>query len=127
VRFESGQLVHLGRLDSQVKIRGYRIEMGEIEAALRQHPDLTHAVVLARGRTPDIELVGYYCGREQASGDLVRWLRRRIPIHMVPRRFHHLDSMPLNANGKIDRGRLGDTEATTWTSAFSTSRTTAGS
>jgi amino acid adenylation domain-containing protein len=127
VRFESGHLVHLGRLDNQVKVRGYRVELGEIEAAMRQHPDVTHAVVLATGRAPDVELTGYYTGREQAANDLVRWLRRRIPIHMVPRRFHHLDSMPLNANGKVDRGRLGDREATTWTSAFSTSRTTAGS
>jgi len=55
-------------------------------------------------------------------GDLVRWLRQRLPMHMVPRRFQHLDAMPLNANGKIDRGRLREllaagirNEVTSWT------------
>jgi len=127
VRFESGHLVHLGRLDNQVKIRGYRVELGEIEAAMRQHPDVSHAVVIASGRAPDIDLVAYHTGRALAASDLVRWLRRRIPVHMVPRRFHHLEALPLNANGKVDRGRLGDTETTTWTSACSTSPTTARS
>jgi amino acid adenylation domain-containing protein len=44
-----GAIEFLGRSDHQVKIRGYRIELGEIEAALRQHPAIAEAVVVARG------------------------------------------------------------------------------
>jgi amino acid adenylation domain-containing protein len=40
-----GNIVFLGRVDNQVKIRGYRIEPGEIEAVLRQHPDIRESVV----------------------------------------------------------------------------------
>jgi len=36
----------------------------------------------------------------------VHWLRKELPIHMVPRRFRHLDTLPRNPNGKADRGRL---------------------
>jgi acyl-CoA synthetase (AMP-forming)/AMP-acid ligase II len=36
----------------------------------------------------------------------VRWLRKQLPMHMVPRRFQHLDAVPLNPNGKTDRGAL---------------------
>ncbi len=43
-----GNVEFLGRTDHQVKIRGYRIEPGEIEAALRQHPSVQQAIILAR-------------------------------------------------------------------------------
>jgi amino acid adenylation domain-containing protein len=106
VRWEDGHLVHLGRLDNQVKVRGYRIELGEIEAALRRHPSVHQAVVLALRNGDDTELVGCYTGEPAESGVLARALRKQLPVHMVPRRFRRLETMPLNANGKIDRPRI---------------------
>src|SRR5262249_41357969 len=44
----SGELDFLSRTDHQLKIRGYRIEPAEIEAALRRHPAVRQAVVVAR-------------------------------------------------------------------------------
>lgn len=46
-----GNIEILGRADFQVKIRGYRIELGEVEAAIKSHPDVQDAVVLALGET----------------------------------------------------------------------------
>ncbi len=55
-----GNLELLGRKDFQVKIRGFRIELGEIEAAIRQHPAVEEAVVLARqDDRPTRRLVAY--------------------------------------------------------------------
>ncbi|MEU1330192.1 AMP-binding protein [Streptomyces sp. NPDC005865] len=106
VRVEDGQLVHRGRLDDQVKIRGYRVEPSEVEAALRRLDAVTEAVVLGIGRDGVTDLVACYTGRATGRMELIRALRATLPIHLVPRRFEHLDSLPRNANGKVDRGAL---------------------
>ncbi|MFJ6793780.1 AMP-binding protein [Streptomyces sp. NPDC091268] len=106
VRREHGTLTHLGRLDNQVKVRGYRIELGEIESALRRNPGLADAVVLAVPGRDETELVACYTGEPLKATDIMLHLRKQVPVHMVPRRYEHLDAMPLNPNGKIDRSAL---------------------
>ncbi|MDG4780094.1 amino acid adenylation domain-containing protein [Micromonospora sp. WMMD961] len=106
VRWEGGELVHLGRLDNQVKIRGYRIELGEIETALRRHPEVSEAVVVAETRDGDSRLVAFYTGVGAEPRQLRSWLRQHVPTHMIPSRFEPRASLPLNANGKIDRSQL---------------------
>ncbi|MEV6946645.1 AMP-binding protein [Streptomyces sp. NPDC051172] len=106
VGLEGGQLVHLGRLDEQVKIRGLRAEPGEVEAALRRLPQIQDAVVTAVRRGDIAELVACYTGIAVPPRDLVRALRAWLPVHLVPRCFLHLATLPLNANGKTDRQAL---------------------
>lgn len=107
VRWENGELVHLSRLDHQVKIRGYRVELGEIEAVIARHEGVVQAVVVTVPAADDApELVAFYTGAEVPGQRFVRWLRQYLPIHMVPRRLNHLAELPLNANGKVDRGVL---------------------
>lgn len=107
-----GSLVFLGRCDDQIKIRGFRIEPGEVEAALRTHPDVATAVVIAIGPPGDKRLVAYLVMRtdaehEQAplpSDTEVRdHLERRLPAWMTPSELVWLDAMPLTPSGKIDR------------------------
>jgi len=111
---EDGRLEFLGRNDSQVKIRGYRIELGEIEARLAQHPAVREAVVVAReGRTGDKYLVAYYTGsgaEESEDVEISERLREHLvsmlPEYMAPGAYVELESLPLTANGKLDRRAL---------------------
>lgn len=71
-----GALEYLGRMDSQVKLRGHRVELGEIEAVLRQHPDVTQAVAVVReeagGHRRLVAYVECKPGRAPAVGDRQR-------------------------------------------------------
>ncbi|RYG18183.1 MAG: hypothetical protein EON96_05335, partial [Caulobacteraceae bacterium] len=49
----------IGRVDRQVKVRGMRADLGEVEAALRQHPDVADVAVVAVAHPDDTEIVAY--------------------------------------------------------------------
>ena len=97
-----GNLVILGRTDNQVKIRGYRVELGEVEAALRAHPDVSAALAVMREDVPgDRRLVAYVVGR--ADADALRdHLRATVPEYMIPGAFVTLDALPRTPTGKLD-------------------------
>lgn len=106
VAIERGLFVHRGRLDQQVKVRGHRVELGEIEAAMLSHPEVSDAAVIVDpGVTDEVSLVGFFVGT--AGLDDVRGrLRDRLPDYMMPADMVQLERLPLNSNGKIDRGSL---------------------
>jgi amino acid adenylation domain-containing protein len=130
-----GNLEFLGRVDRQLKVRGFRIEPGEIETALRRHPAVADAVVVARREEAaerDPRLVAYLvaaaCRPAAAAGPaagsapaagrpdmaagppsaaaLRQYLRQRLPEHMLPAAYSWLARLPLTAAGKVDRRAL---------------------
>src|SRR5262249_54919419 len=109
-RLADGNLEFIGRSDGQGKIRGVRIGLGEIEAALLEHPDVRQAVVAAREQESGEKLLVAYCvaveGRAPGAEDLRRHLMKRLPQSMAPGAYVFLGELPLNANGKVDRKAL---------------------
>jgi aspartate racemase len=109
-RRPDGVIEFVGRLDHQVKIRGFRVELGEVEAALREHPALRDVAVTAR---PDArgekQLVAYVTPR-WAPGppldELRAFLAERLPDHMIPAELVELPDMPFTPSGKVDRQTL---------------------
>ncbi|HEX6357656.1 condensation domain-containing protein, partial [Actinophytocola sp.] len=104
----AGELEFLGRIDNQVKVRGFRVELGEVETALRGHPDVTDAVAAVRTDSAGHKrLVGYVVSdRVLTSGELRDFLAERLPEYMVPTGFAVIDALPLSPNGKADRQAL---------------------
>ncbi|HEV8581881.1 MAG TPA: amino acid adenylation domain-containing protein [Thermoanaerobaculia bacterium] len=103
-----GDLEYLGRIDQQVKVRGFRIELGEIETALRRHPGVRQAAVVAHGEGADRRLAAYLVteGAAPGVGELREHLRRTLPDYMIPAAFIALEAFPLTPSGKVDRKAL---------------------
>lgn len=104
-----GQLEFIGRADHQIKLRGFRIELGEVEAALRSCADVADALVTCyRHPSGESTLVAYCVVRtdELPLASLRAQLAATLPDYMVPAQFVQLAALPLNANGKADRGAL---------------------
>ncbi|WP_419150800.1 amino acid adenylation domain-containing protein [Nocardia vinacea] len=100
----------LGRSDFQVKIRGYRIEPGEIDAALSTHEDVDLSVTVPVQNNAGTTVLASYVvpvsGRRIDPFELQRFARDSLPPHMVPAVVLALDSLPVNAFGKLDRRAL---------------------
>lgn len=103
-----GNIEFLGRMDDQVKIRGFRIEPGEIETVLMRHPAVRQAAVAVREGAPgDRRLAAYVvCGADVGADALRRFLKARLPEHMIPSAYVFLESLPQTPGGKVDRRAL---------------------
>jgi len=121
-----GVIEYIGRIDHQVKIRGFRIELGEIEARLQQQAPVRNALVLALDGPSGAQLVGYVVPKvavapEQQTAlreELRSGLKAALPDYMVPAHILFLDSLPLTANGKLDRKALPTPDASQLQQAY---------
>ena len=104
-----GVLEYLGRTDFQVKVRGVRIELGEVESALRRHPEVTAAAAAARtDRNGNTRLVGYVTPSTVDPAGVREFLATVLPAALVPSVVVPLDALPLTSSGKLDRNALPD-------------------
>ncbi len=104
-----GVIYYVNRKDWMLKINGQRVEPGEIEGVMKRIHGITGAIVqgVDNGRGSKY-LCGYYTSEADAIDNekIISFLGERLPNYMVPLRYVHLDSFPINANGKIDRKNL---------------------
>jgi len=108
-RSEDGLLEFHGRADSQVKVRGHRVELGEVEAALRTHPEIAEAAAALRTVAGEPVLVAYLAlapGAQLSDVAVRAHLAPRLPASFLPSRIMRLAALPRHANGKLDRTAL---------------------
>lgn len=94
-----------GRVDNQIKHMGYRIELEEIESALNSLDDVIQsAVVYDRVNANFGKIVAFVSSNKIiAEPDLISALENLLPKYMIPNIIHLRESLPKNANGKIDK------------------------
>ena len=107
---EDHNIEFLGRIDGQVKLRGLRIEMGEIEARATKYEGVKQ-VAAAVKKIGGVENLCLYYTAETPDQTIDQkalkdFLAETLTDFMVPTAYMQLDTMPLNANGKIDRKNL---------------------
>jgi amino acid adenylation domain-containing protein len=116
----AGHLVYHGRTDHLVKVRGFRVELGEVEARLREHPDIVEAAVVPNASMTGVRLTAVVAiapGSVAGVRALAAFVADSLPRYMVPTRWRRVGSLPLTENGKMDRLLL-QSQATTVGSAL---------
>lgn len=104
---ECNNLMFVGRKDYQVKINGFRVELGEIENCYSVISGGKFSVVIpfvnAQGNT---ELAIVIEGREYDYSEHRSALANDLPVYEVPDKWHFIEVIPLNQNGKVDRKKI---------------------
>ncbi len=102
----------IGRADDQVKVRGYRVEPAEVARVLLGLDGISEAAVLALSLDDDptrLQLVAWCvpaAGRTMQAQALREQLQACLPDYMVPAQIVLLETLPLTANGKLDKRAL---------------------
>lgn len=100
-----GNIEFVGRNDGQVKIRGFRVETKEVEAVIRDFPEVRDVTVQPFDNPSGGKFIAAYvvCEGDLDTKALSDFILQRKPPYMVPAAFTKLDRIPLNVNQKVDR------------------------
>lgn len=105
---DAGRLRIVGRKKDMFIVGGFNAYPAEIEGFLLNHPAVAQAAVIG---VPDERMgqVGkaFVVRKGEISADeLIDWCRDRMAGFKVPRAVQFLDSLPLNATGKVMKDQL---------------------
>ena len=110
---DAGYVAITDRLKDMFICGGFNAYPAEIESAMLAHPDVGQAAVVGR---PDDRLgeVGHAFvvpapgakTDEAAANDLIAWCRQRMANYKAPRGITFVETLPLNASGKVLKHQL---------------------
>jgi amino acid adenylation domain-containing protein len=106
----AGRLHFVTRRDGMVKINGYRVELGEVEAILSRHQDVSEAACVVRDHGPAgsaiTAFVVFRPGADLGVPELRKHCGGYLPRYMVPREIVPVAALAQTSTGKIDRRSL---------------------
>lgn len=100
---EYGEIIYLSRKDFQIKHMGHRIELGEIETAVSSLQEVSLCCCLYDEKHQKIVL---FTDVNLEKAYINEKISKLVPEYMLPNKVIYLETMPINANGKIDRVKL---------------------
>ncbi|MCA9918917.1 MAG: AMP-binding protein [Anaerolineales bacterium] len=107
-----GDLFLVQRRSDLIVSGGENVYPAEVEAALRQHPQVVEACVVG---VPDAEwgqrvvaMVQTAPNATVSAADLITFCRDRLAGYKLPRQIELVDKLPLTASGKIGRKQVAE-------------------
>jgi long-chain acyl-CoA synthetase len=102
---KNGMVFLRGRLGDQINIAGRKLSPETVERALLAHPQVRDCLVFG---VPDHdaergETIAAVVASRASESDLKKFLLQSLPAWQVPREWHFVDSLPMNARGKTSR------------------------
>ena len=91
-----------------------QIALKDLERIIEQHPAIAEVYLESNFQaSEDSPCVAYLVlqqGKSITPAQLHEFLQARIPAHAIPSSYSDLESLPLNAYGRVDRDRLPQTD-----------------
>jgi long-chain acyl-CoA synthetase len=105
-RFDCGELVLVGRVDSVINVRGKKVWPREVESILEAVPGVDDAIVIrasARdGSGDEVQALVASSGEAPSETTLLGACRSQLEPYKVPRRLRVVESIPRTSRGKAD-------------------------
>ncbi|MFI0980730.1 class I adenylate-forming enzyme family protein [Streptomyces sp. NPDC021093] len=112
-RTAGGALCHVGRADDMLLLGGYKIAPAEIEGVVRGVAGVADCAVVGSTDPAGLEQATVYVvargpgGRDAVRKAVKAVLRTELAPYKRPHRVEVIDALPVTANGKLARFRLG--------------------
>jgi len=104
-----GNIAFLHRKDTQIMIKGKRVEVSEVENILTKSELIKQAYVAPKVDDNNLSYMVAYVVPEKENvklADITDYMKDYLTDFMIPEYFVELKSLPLNANGKVDKTAL---------------------
>jgi fatty-acyl-CoA synthase len=108
VRGDDGYVTIVGRIKDMIITGGNNVYAAEVERALEDHPDIREIAIVGLphpvwGET----VVAIIVGERTVDVDAVQaWSRERLAAYKQPRVVIHVETLPRNLLGKVDKPAL---------------------
>ncbi len=107
---ERGALIYKGRTQTKqlIKSGGENVYPAEVEAAMMAHPQIAdcHVFGLPDAQWGEVVCAIYASSAPIDQADLEAFLSGQIARYKRPRRIHPVDSIPRDADGRVDQEKL---------------------